>query len=150
MGLSSWQSVHHGDFSYHPFASFTCGKAIPEVWHLEIIFISCPYLSFLRKKLCSKDKLKGKAWKKKKKTRSDLSANTREMAASSRPQELIFRQDRAVEHGVTTRRSQIFGNRRVCSDWFFCRTFASSHCRLCCGSGLALPLASMACSRLAF
>ena len=39
----------HGDFSYRPFTYFACGEAIAEVVHLELIFISCPYLSFLRK-----------------------------------------------------------------------------------------------------
>ena len=68
--------------------------------------------------------------------------------ASTHPQELILRQDRAFERGVTTRRSQIFGD-QICGDGFFCRTFAPSHCRLCCGPGLALPLASKTCSRLA-
>ena len=45
--------------------------------------------------------------------------------------------------------AQRSGNRRVCGDGFFCRTFAPCPCRLYCGSGLALPLASKACSRLA-
>ena len=39
----------HIDLDWHPFTYFTCGEAIAEVGHLELIFTSCPYLSFLRK-----------------------------------------------------------------------------------------------------
>ena len=40
-----------------------CGESIAEVGHLELIFTSCPYLSFLRKKFMvqGEDKLKGSA-----------------------------------------------------------------------------------------
>ena len=75
------------------------------------------------------DKLKGTAkanlegnrrrFERKKYTGSDLAVSTRELAVNTRPQELILRQDRAVEHGVTTRRSRIFGDRMVCGDGFF-------------------------------
>ena len=44
--------ISHGDFSWHPFTYFMCGEAIAEVGHLELIFISCPYLPFLRKIHC--------------------------------------------------------------------------------------------------
>ena len=60
----SWKSGEFdGDFSYHPFTYFTCGEAIAEVGHLELTFISCPYLSFLRKKFMvqGEDKLKRSA-----------------------------------------------------------------------------------------
>ena len=51
------------DFSLHPFTYFTCGEAIADDGHLKLIFISCPYLSFLRKKFMvqGEDKLKGSA-----------------------------------------------------------------------------------------
>ena len=61
---NGWSMVGmHGDFSYHPFTDFTCGEAIPEVGHLELILISYSYLSFLRKKFMvqGEDKLKGSA-----------------------------------------------------------------------------------------
>ena len=53
----------HGEFSYHPVTYFTCGEGIAEVGHLELIFISCRYLSFLRKKFIvqGEDNLKGSA-----------------------------------------------------------------------------------------
>ena len=40
-----------------------CGEAIVEVGHLELIFIFCPYLSFVRKKFMvqGEDKVKGSA-----------------------------------------------------------------------------------------
>ena len=53
-------SPFHGDFSYHPFTYFTCCEAIAEVGHLELIFISCPYLLFLRKNSWSRVKTNSK------------------------------------------------------------------------------------------
>ena len=44
------QKVIHVDLDWHPFTYFTCSEAIAEAGHLELIFLSCPYLSFLRKK----------------------------------------------------------------------------------------------------
>ena len=129
---------------------------------MELIFTPCPYLSLLIKKITvqGEDKLKGSAqanlernrqrFEGRKLTGSDLAASTRELAASTRPLELILRQDRAVQRAVyTTRHSRIFGDRRVCGDGFFCQLLAPSHCRLCCRSSLVLPLASKAYSRLA-
>ena len=45
----SGTSFSHVDLALHPFTYFTCGEAIAEVGHLELIFTYCPYSSFLRK-----------------------------------------------------------------------------------------------------
>ena len=50
----------HVDLALHPFTYFTCGEAIAEVGHLELIFTSCPYSSFLRKKSWSRAKTNSK------------------------------------------------------------------------------------------
>ena len=46
----------HVDMAEHPFTYLTCGEAIAEVGHLELIFTSCPSSSFLRKKSWSRAK----------------------------------------------------------------------------------------------
>ena len=53
----------HGDFSYHPFTYITFDEAIVDIGHLELIFISFPYLPFLREKFTvqGEDKLKRSA-----------------------------------------------------------------------------------------
>ena len=47
-------SIYDNDLAEHPFTYFTSGEAIAEVGHLELIFTSCPYCSFLRKNSWSK------------------------------------------------------------------------------------------------
>ena len=55
-------AILFGEFSYHPFTYCTCGEAITEVAHLEVIFISCRELSLLKKFMVQgEDKLKGSA-----------------------------------------------------------------------------------------
>ena len=51
---------YHVDLAKHPFTYFTCGEAIAEVGHLELIFTSCPYSSFLRKNSWSRTKTNSK------------------------------------------------------------------------------------------
>ena len=50
----------HVDLALHPFTYFTCGEAIAGVGHLELIFTSCPYSSFLRKNSLSRAKTNSK------------------------------------------------------------------------------------------
>ena len=50
----------HGDLAEHPFTYFTCGEVVAEVGHLELIFTSCPYSSFLRKNSWSRAKTNSK------------------------------------------------------------------------------------------
>ena len=65
----------HGDFSYHPFTYFTCSEAIAEVGHWELIFISCPYLSFLRKNSWSRVKTNSKGVPRQTKSEIDKGLN---------------------------------------------------------------------------
>ena len=146
---SPFSKLIHGDLAWYPYTYFTYGEAIAEFGHLEIIFSSCPFLSFLRKKsvVWGKEKLKGSAQanlernqkmlEREKWTGFDLATSTPHLAASIPPQELILQQDCAAERGVTTKRARIFGDHRVCGCGFFCRTFTPSCWRLCCARALS-------------
>ena len=54
------ETLLHVDLAEHPFTYFTCGEVVAEVGHLELIFTSCPYSSFLRKNSWSRAKTNSK------------------------------------------------------------------------------------------
>ena len=137
-----------------PFTHFTCDEAIAEVGHLELIFISCPYLSFLRKKFMvqGEDKLKRECPGKLRVKSTKVWTKKIDWFRSGGKHSPV----RA--HTSTRSRSWAWRNHKMLTNlwrwkglwrWVLLSNVHTSHCCLCCGSGLALPLASKACSRLA-
>ena len=78
------------------------GESIAEVGHLELIFTSCPYLSFLRKKIMvqGKDKLKRSA-------QANLQRNQQRFERKNR-RVLIWRRALASWQRALARKSSYF------------------------------------------